>query len=50
VFGPDRVASLRYITVGKPAGDAVEVLSGLQSGEELVSAPGARDLGGKKIQ
>lgn len=50
VVGPDQVASLRYVTLGRPAGDAVEVLSGLQAGEKLVSAPGQRDLGGKRIQ
>lgn len=50
VVGADRVAELRYITLGKTAGDQIEVLSGLQSGDRLVSAPGARDLGGKQIQ
>ncbi len=50
VVGPDQIANLRYVTLGKSAGDSVEVLSGLQHGEKLVLAPGARDLGGKKIQ
>jgi membrane fusion protein, multidrug efflux system len=50
VVGPDQVASLRYVTLGKSAGDAVEVLSGLRAGDKLVSAPGVRDLGGKKIE
>lgn len=50
VVGPDQIASLRYVTLGKPAGDSVEVLSGLQQGDKLVSAPGTRDLGGKKVE
>jgi RND family efflux transporter MFP subunit len=50
VLGADRVVSLRYITLGRSAGDQVEVLSGLMPGESLVTAPGARDLGGKRIQ
>jgi RND family efflux transporter MFP subunit len=50
VVGPDQIASLRYVTLGKVTGDAIEVLSGLQQGDKLVSSPGARDLSGKKIQ
>jgi RND family efflux transporter MFP subunit len=44
-----QIAGLRYITLGKTAGDQVEVLSGLQDGERLIAAPGNRDLGGKRI-
>ena len=50
VIGQDRVAALRYVTLGRPSGDRVEVLSGLQAGDLLVAAPGARDLAGKRIQ
>lgn len=48
--GQDKVASLRYITVGKPQGDQVEVLSGLEAGDRLVAAPGERDLSGKRVE
>ncbi len=50
VVGSDRTVALRYVTLGRAAGDRVEVLSGLQPGDTLVVAPGARDLGGKRIQ
>jgi hypothetical protein len=33
-----------------PAGSSVEVLSGLDDGERIVSAPGALELNGKKIE
>ncbi len=51
VFAIDanQIAQLRYITLGNASGERVEVLSGLQSGEKLVAAPGDRDLGGKRI-
>jgi RND family efflux transporter MFP subunit len=49
VVGGDHMATLRYVTVGKPSGDRVEVLSGLQPGERLVAAPGAQDLSGKIV-
>ena len=42
--------ALRYITLGNAAGDQVEVLSGLDVGENFVVAPGSQDLGGKKIE
>ena len=50
VAGEDRVATLRYITVGKVVGEQVEVLSGLQGGERVVAAPGDRELGGKRVE
>ncbi len=50
VLGQDKTAELRYVTLGRPQGEGVEVLSGLQPGEQLVAAPGNRDLGGKKIE
>ena len=46
----NKVASLRYITLGKPSGAEVEVLAGLQDGERLVAKPGAVDLNGKRIE
>ncbi len=42
-------AGLRYVTLGKTAGQQVELLSGLQDGETVVAAPGDRELGGKQI-
>jgi RND family efflux transporter MFP subunit len=50
VLDQNRVASLRYITLGKPSGADVEVLAGLQDGERLVAKPGAVDLNGKRIE
>ena len=50
VLDQNRVASLRYITLGKPSGAEVEVLAGLQDGERLAAKPGAVDLNGKRIE
>jgi membrane fusion protein, multidrug efflux system len=47
VIGNDRVVNLRYVTLGRPRDDGVEVLSGIEPGEELVADPGERDLNGK---
>lgn len=49
VVGLNRIAELRYVTLGQTAGQQVEVLSGLQEGEKIVAAPGNRELGGKQI-
>jgi RND family efflux transporter MFP subunit len=49
VVGNDEIASLRYITLGKPSADRVEVLSGLESGERIVVQPGGRELSGKQV-
>ena len=49
VVDKDQVASLRYITLGKPSAKDVEVLSGLDSGERVVAEPAARILSGKRI-
>jgi len=49
VIGADRLASVRYVTLGAAANDQVEVLSGLQAGETLIAAPEGRDFGGKQI-
>lgn len=50
VIDAQQMATLRYVTLGKTAGEQVEVLSGLQDGETLVAAPGNRELGGKRIR
>ncbi len=50
VLDQNQVANFRYITLGKPSGAEVEVLAGLQSGEQLVAKPGAVDLNGKRIE
>jgi RND family efflux transporter MFP subunit len=50
VLDQNKIANLRYVTLGKSAGSAVEVLAGLQEGERLVAKPGNRDLGGKRIE
>jgi RND family efflux transporter MFP subunit len=50
VVGADRIATLRYITLGKVQREQVEVLSGLQGGEQVVAAPGDRELGGKRVE
>ena len=50
VLDQNKIASLRYITLGKPSGEDVEVLAGLQYGERLVAKPGAVDLNGKRIE
>jgi RND family efflux transporter MFP subunit len=50
VLDQNKVAGLRYITLGKPSGDRVEVLAGLRSGEQLVAKPGELDLAGKRVE
>jgi RND family efflux transporter MFP subunit len=52
VVGQDKLANLRYVTLGKPAGapQQVEVLAGLQPGEWVVAQPGDRELAGKRIE
>lgn len=49
VVAADGQIGLRYVTLGKPAGDDVEILSGLSGGERLIGSPGSRDLAGKKV-
>ena len=46
----NQVASLHYVTLGKPSGSGIEVLAGLQGGERLVAKPGEVDLNGKRIE
>jgi RND family efflux transporter MFP subunit len=50
VLDQKRIAGLRYITLGKPSAQLVEVLAGLQAGEMLIRDPGSRELSGKKIE
>ena len=50
VLNQDRIAGLRYITLGKSSAQQAEVLAGLQIGEMLISDPGSRDLSGKRIE
>jgi membrane fusion protein, multidrug efflux system len=50
ILDQNKIASLRYITLGKPSGQQVEVLAGLQDGESVIAEPGSRELGGKKIE
>jgi len=50
VLDQNRIAGLRYITLGKPTAQQVEVLAGLQAGEMLIGDPGNRELSGKKIE
>jgi RND family efflux transporter MFP subunit len=49
VVGADGQITLRFVTVGKPVGEMIELLSGVTAGERLVSAHGGRDLAGKKV-
>jgi RND family efflux transporter MFP subunit len=49
VVDQSQIAQLRYVTLGQPSGQQVEVLSGLQDGEKLVAAPGERELSGKQM-
>ena len=50
VVDQNKIAALRYITLGRMAGDKIEVLTGLQAGENLVAAPGSLALDGKQIE
>jgi RND family efflux transporter MFP subunit len=50
VLDQNRIVGLRYITLGKPSAQQVEVLAGLQPGEMLIRDPGGRELSGKKIE
>jgi len=50
VLDQNKVANLRYVTLGKPSGSEIQVLSGLQGGEWFVANPGERDLNSKRIE
>jgi multidrug efflux pump subunit AcrA (membrane-fusion protein) len=49
VLDAEEIAGMHYVTLGRTAGQQVEVLSGLEGGEKVVAAPGNRELGGKRI-
>jgi RND family efflux transporter MFP subunit len=49
VLDANRIAELRYVTLGIVTGQSVEILSGLQEGEKFIAAPGNRELSGKQI-
>jgi len=50
VLDQNKVANLRYVTLGKASGSEIEVLTGLQGGEWLVAKPGELDLNSKRIE
>jgi len=50
VVGSDQAASLRFVTLGSASGGRVEVLSGLQSGDRIVTQPQDRELSGKQVE
>jgi len=50
VLDQNKLASLRYVTLGKSSGSDIEVLSGLQGGESFVANPGERNLNSKRIE
>ena len=50
VLDANRIAGLRYVTVGDSHRGKVEVLAGIQNGEWVVANPGDVDLSGKRIE
>lgn len=44
------VLSFRLVRVGESVGDSVEVLSGLQEGDRIVSEPGTQPLEGARVE
>jgi hypothetical protein len=50
VLDSNKIANLRYVTLGKTTGAEVEVLAGLQEGERIVAKPGDLDMNGKRIE
>jgi RND family efflux transporter MFP subunit len=46
----NKVATLHYVTLGKPNQNQIEVLAGLQAGDWLVAKPGTLELDGKRIE
>jgi len=50
VVGQDHIATLRYITLGENSGERVEVLSGLNAGDMVVTSVAGRELAGKRIE
>jgi RND family efflux transporter MFP subunit len=50
VLDQNQVAALRYVTLGRPTQNDIEVLAGLQEGDRLVAKPGSLELDGKRIE
>ena len=50
VLDQNKVAGLRYVTLGKNSGARVEVLAGLQENERIVTNTAELDLNGKRIE
>jgi len=50
VLDQNRIAGLRYITLGKPSAGQVEVLAGLQESDQILADPGSLEFSGKKIE
>ena len=50
VVDQNKVANLRFVTLGRPSGAEIEVLAGLQDGDRLVANPGVLDFDGKRIE
>jgi RND family efflux transporter MFP subunit len=50
VVGENNIATLRYVTLGSPMQDRVEILSGLSDGDKVIADPASRELGGKRIE
>lgn len=50
VVAPGGTLNLRFVTLGRTSGDTVEVLSGLEPGEKVVTNPGDRELGGQRVE
>lgn len=50
VVSPDGTLNLRFVTLGKTSGESVEILSGLEAGEKVVTNPGDRELGGQRVE
>ena len=49
VLDSNNIAQLRYVTLGHPDGNLVEILSGIAAGEKLVDDPADRDLAGVRV-
>jgi RND family efflux transporter MFP subunit len=50
VVGKDQAASLRYVTLGAASAQQIEVLSGLEAGDQVIAQPNDRELSGKKVE
>jgi RND family efflux transporter MFP subunit len=50
VLDANKIASLRYVTLGRTSGPAVEVLAGVEVGDRFVAKPGELDLNGKRVE